>query len=53
MESSHVSALHAKHADIDQQLRAESCRPMPDTYRLASLKKRKLAIKEEIAGLAH
>lgn len=53
METSHMSALHAKHAALDQQLKAESARPIPDSSRMSALKKRKLAIKQEIVGLAH
>jgi hypothetical protein len=53
MDSGHISALHAKHAGLDQRLRTESSRPMPDTALLASLKKQKLAIKEEIQNMAH
>lgn len=53
METGHIAALTVKHADIDQQLRAESARPAPDPYRIVTLKKRKLAIKQEIAGLVH
>lgn len=53
MDSSHMSALHAKHAGIDQRLRTESSRPLPDTSLVATLKKQKLAIKQEIHDLAH
>jgi hypothetical protein len=53
MDSSHMSALHAKHAGIDQRLRSESARPLPDTSLVATLKKQKLAIKQEIQNLAH
>ena len=53
MDSSHISALNAKHAGVDQRLRAESSRPMPDTLLVATLKKQKLAIKQEIQNLSH
>lgn len=53
MDSTHISALHAKHAGIDQRLRSESSRPLPDTSLLATLKKQKLAIKQEIHNLSH
>lgn len=48
MVSSHVSALQSKHAGIDAQLRAEMARPAPDDVTIRQLKKRKLALKQEI-----
>ncbi|MET0249666.1 MAG: YdcH family protein [Sphingobium sp.] len=49
MDNSHISALSAKHAGIDARLKAESNRPLPDTVLVASLKKQKLRLKEEMA----
>jgi hypothetical protein len=51
MQQPHISALQAKHADIEAQISAESQRPMPDTVTISRLKKEKLRVKEEIAGL--
>lgn len=51
MEQSHVSALQMKHAGIEQQLRDEMSRPLPDLSLVQTLKKRKLRIKEEIAHI--
>lgn len=51
MESTHISALHAKHAGLDERLKTESSRPVPDTLLLATIKKQKLAIKQEIQNL--
>lgn len=51
METTHISALHAKHAGLDARIRNESTRPAPDSLLVAALKKRKLAIKQEIAQL--
>jgi hypothetical protein len=48
MENSHISALQAKHAGLDQRIRAENSRPLPDATLLAELKKQKLRIKEEL-----
>lgn len=48
MENSHISALQAKHAGLDQRIRAENSRPLPDAALLAELKKQKLRIKEEL-----
>jgi len=47
--ASHVHALESKHAGIDARLREEMARPSPDAATVQTLKKRKLAIKEEIA----
>ena len=49
--SSHVDALHTKHAGLDARLRAEMARPAPDTAMVQDIKKQKLRIKEEIARL--
>lgn len=49
MDNSHISALSAKHAGIDARLKTESSRPLPDTVLVASLKKQKLRLKEEMA----
>ncbi len=51
METTHISALNAKHAGLDARIRTESARPSPDSLLVATLKKRKLAIKQEIALL--
>ena len=47
--ASHVHALQSKHAGIDARLREEMARPSPDAVTIQTLKKRKLALKEEIA----
>lgn len=49
MDSSHISALHAKHAGLDVRLRNEAARPAPDQMLVATLKKQKLQIKQELA----
>ncbi|HWK41787.1 MAG TPA: DUF465 domain-containing protein [Croceibacterium sp.] len=49
MESSHVTALTAKHEGLEQRLREEMGRPAPDSTMIQELKKQKLRIKEEIA----
>jgi len=50
MENSHISALSAKHAGIDAQIRAEASRPQPDAMLVASLKKQKLRLKEAMTS---
>ncbi|MDJ0978948.1 MAG: YdcH family protein [Erythrobacter sp.] len=47
--ASHVHALQSKHAGLDAKLREELARPSPDAATVQYLKKRKLALKEEIA----
>ena len=47
--ASHVHALQSKHAGIEERLREEMARPSPDAATIQTLKKRKLALKEEIA----
>lgn len=50
MENTHISALQAKHAGLDARIKAEKSRPMPDASVLATLKKQKLRIKEELTA---
>jgi hypothetical protein len=50
MDSSHVSALHLKHAGLERQIHEELNRPMPDIVVVQTLKKRKLRLKEVIAA---
>lgn len=51
MSTTHQTALETKHATIDRQIATESGRPLPDTQVLAELKRQKLKLKEELAGL--
>ncbi|WP_114087795.1 YdcH family protein [Thalassospira profundimaris] len=50
---SHIEALTAKHATLEQELHAEQTRPSPDPTRITSLKRRKLEIKDEISRITH
>lgn len=50
MQSTHLSALEAKHAGLERQLADETRRPLPDPTLLAVLKKQKLRLKEALAG---
>lgn len=43
-----LSALFKRHAEFDLQLRQENSRPAPDSLKLATLKKQKLATKDAI-----
>ena len=49
METSHVAALQAKHEGLEQRIREELLRPVPDDVTIQTLKKQKLKIKEAIA----
>lgn len=46
-----IEALKAKHHALEAQIEDENNRPEPDDVHIASLKKQKLKIKDEIAGL--
>jgi hypothetical protein len=48
MDSSHVSALQAKHEGLERRLQEEMSRPAPDSTMVQALKKQKLRIKEEL-----
>ncbi len=51
MDTSHVSALHLKHAGLEKQIEQELNRPLPDDVVIQTLKKQKLRIKEVLAQL--
>ena len=51
MDQAHIAALQTRHAGLDKRIAEETQRPMPDMTVLAQLKKEKLRIKEEMAGL--
>ncbi|MXO84546.1 DUF465 domain-containing protein [Altererythrobacter aurantiacus] len=51
MVSSHVAALNDKHAGLEARLASEQSRPHPDDTTIKRLKRAKLRIKEELAGL--
>lgn len=46
--SAHLETLHSKHISLDQKLQSELRSPLPDTLRIAHLKKQKLQIKDAI-----
>ena len=49
----HLDNLTEKHAAFEAEIDAETQRPAPDSVRLTDLKRRKLAVKDEIARLTH
>ena len=44
----HVISLEQKHAHLEKAISEEIHRPVPDSVKLAKLKREKLRIKEEI-----
>lgn len=51
MINTHLSSLEAKHAGIERRLAEETNRPFPDGVLVSQLKKQKLRLKEEMAGI--
>jgi len=49
--SRRIHILEDEHTQLEQALAEEEARPMPDSLRIASLKRKKLAIKDELADL--
>jgi hypothetical protein len=49
MDNVHLAALEAKHAGLEARIVNEQQRPAPDAAAIASLKKQKLRIKDELA----
>ena len=46
-----IEALKSKHHNLEQALDSEAHRALPDDLQIATLKRQKLALKDEIAGL--
>lgn len=46
-----IETLKTRHAALEQAIDEEATRPHPDDELLQELKKRKLRLKDEIAGL--
>lgn len=46
-----ILSLQQEHHQLEETLAKEAARPMPDSLTIASLKRRKLAIKDELAAL--
>jgi hypothetical protein len=49
MDSTHVTALQAKHQGLEARLRDELNRPAPDMALIQLLKKQKLRLKEVLS----
>ena len=50
-ECHEATKLKARHAQLDNALHAEENKPLPDPLALASLKKKKLLLKDELMRL--
>ena len=48
---SHMDALRDKHTQLDRALAHEVSRPLPDEAKIASLKRQKLKLKDELSRL--
>jgi hypothetical protein len=51
-KSDRVRSLQAKHAKLERDLSHEESRPAPDAPIVATLKKEKLRIKDELARMS-
>ncbi len=47
-----LDSLKAKHVTLDHEIENEEKRPHPDDIHIHELKKQKLLVKDEIAGLS-
>ncbi len=50
--ATHIAELEKKHGDIERQIDEVMMHPSADPLEIATLKRRKLAIKDEIVKLA-
>lgn len=50
MQGNHIQALQLKHEGLEREIAAEMRRPLPDLGIIQKLKRRKLRLKEELAG---
>ena len=47
-----IQALRVEHSELETALKEEEARPLPDSLAIASIKRKKLAIKDEIEQLS-
>ena len=50
MTTAHPNTLAARHAELEASVMREGQRPMPDSVRLAELKREKLRLKEAMVS---
>ena len=48
-----LKALQARHDILESKIHGEMVRPLPDDLRLTLLKRMKLKLRDEIAGIEH
>jgi len=48
----HLQVLKEKHAGLEELIRQEEMRPLPDTSLISQLKRQKLRIKDEMTELS-
>jgi len=48
----HLQVIKEKHADLDDLIRQEEMRPLPDTGLITQIKRQKLRLKDEMMELA-
>lgn len=53
MNPNRIETLQRRHAEIDDEIVKAEAAPFADPTALRDLKKRKLAIKEELAAIGH
>ena len=49
--SSHLESLNTRHGQLDAQIQREMRSPLPDSLKVAELKKQKLQIKDTITAM--
>ncbi len=47
-----IQILEKQHCDLDAALREEEARPLPDSLEISDLKRKKLAVKDQLAQLS-
>ncbi|MBM3518020.1 MAG: DUF465 domain-containing protein [Alphaproteobacteria bacterium] len=47
-----IETLRSRHRELEQEIDDEARRPLPDSMRIAELKRLKLRIKDDIARLS-
>ena len=48
-----IETLRVRHAELEEAVRCETARPLPDEQHLADLKRQKLRLKDMIELMAH
>lgn len=51
--ANNIDALRDKHAELEAKLEDENSRPLPEQTVISAIKRQKLRIKDQMAGLVH